>query len=59
MARLENGEGNKTKKGKNADKSHIKCYNCGKMGHYKSKCPNNKSKKATMKMTEKETIQSS
>jgi len=48
------------RKEKNADKSHIKCYNCGKVGHYKSKCPNNKSKKATtMKMTEKETIQSS
>jgi len=44
----------KQKKGKMTDKSHIKCYNCGKMGHYKSKCPYDKSKKAMMKMTEKE-----
>jgi Zinc knuckle len=27
--------GNKQKK----DLSHIKCYNCGEMGHYKNKCP--------------------
>jgi len=50
----ENGEGRKAKKGKMMDKSHIKCYNCGKMGHYKSKCPYDKSKKPTAKMTEKE-----
>jgi len=50
----ENGEGGKQKKGKMTDKSHIKCYNCGKMGHYKSKCPYNKLKKATTKTTEKE-----
>jgi len=47
MTRLENGEGIKMKKGKTADKSHIKCYNCSEMGHYKSNFPYNKSKKAT------------
>jgi Zinc knuckle len=34
--------GNKQKK----DLSHIKCYNCGEMGHYKNKCPKLKKESA-------------
>jgi len=36
------------------DKSHIKCYNCGEMGHYQSKYPKAKSKKGSVQTTEKE-----
>jgi Zinc knuckle len=35
--------GNKQKK----DLSHIKCYNCGEMGHYKNKCPKLKQESAS------------
>jgi len=34
--------------------SAIQCFQCGKMGHFQSKCPKAKSKKATAKQTEKE-----
>jgi len=47
-------ESKKTKSKKGTNKSMIKCFSCGEMGHYKSKCPKNKSKNATSKQLEKE-----
>jgi len=52
----ESGESKKKKKEKKTEHnmSNILCFNCGEMGHFQSKCPKAKSKKATAKQTKKE-----
>jgi len=51
----ESGESQKNKKEKKneRDMSTIQCFQCGEMGHFQSKCPKSKSKKATAKQSEK------
>jgi len=50
----EGTESKKTKSKKGTNKSTIKCFSCREMGHYKLKCPKNKSKNPTGKQSEKE-----
>jgi len=45
---------NKEKGSDRNDKSHIQCFNCREMGHYQLKCPHNKLKKGSVKLTEKD-----